>query len=67
MGNEVGPDAAAAVVGLGLAGVCAAAKMGKVKTLKSTAKTLRNRFVFIQHSPWPQELRRDLLTSKFPY
>jgi hypothetical protein len=46
MGNEVGPDAAAAVVGLGLAGVCATVKMGKVKTLKSTAKALRN----IQHS-----------------
>ena len=51
MGNDAGPDVAAVVTGLGLAGVCATVKTGKVKTLNSTAKPVHNRLEFIQHSP----------------
>ena len=41
-----------AVAPTGLEGVCGDVKVGGINTLKSTAKTVRTRFVFI-HSPWP--------------
>jgi len=43
------------------AGACADVRVGRINTLKSGAKTVRRRIVFIRPSPWPQGLRRELV------